>query len=237
MLSDWALMRDADGLRLNYYGPSSIEVTLASGTPVTLTQTTEYPVSGRVVLGIDPVEPAEFTVKLRIPYWSTWTGVAVNGQRVDGVQPGQYLALARTWSLGDTVEIDFDMDLHYWCGERECAGLTSIYRGPLLLAYDHRYNLERSEGTPRVRHDDASQSLLPMPEIDARAMRSQRVAWDDWLPPLLLLEFEDVDGLPVRLCDFASAGGGGTPYRSWLRVRNAPGPVEFSRDSPLRTCR
>jgi hypothetical protein len=63
------------------------------------------------------------------------------------------------------------------------------------------------------------------------------VSWDDWLSPLLLLEFEDVDGLPVRLCDFGSAGEAGTLYRSWLPIKHAPGPVGFSRENPLRSCR
>ena len=238
MLSDWALMRDADGLLLNYYSPSTLSTMLASGTQVTLTQATDYPTSGHVGLRVDPAETSDFVLKLRIPYWSAQTRVAVNGWRVPDVKPGRYLALVRTWSPGDTVEIDFDMTLHYWRGERECAGLTSVYRGPLLLAYDHRYNLDRAaDAPPRVRHDDASQSLLPMPALDARRMQGRPVPWDDWLPPLLLLEFEGADGLPVRLCDFGSAGEAGTPYRSWLRVEHAPGSCAFSRGNPLRSCR
>lgn len=238
MLSDWAVLRDAEGMMLNHYGPSTITTVLPSGTRVTLAQTTDYPVSGRVVLRVNPAEVADFTLKLRIPYWSAETRVAVNGQRVFVVIPGRYLSLARTWTPGDTVELDFDMSLHYWRGERECAGLTSVYRGPLLLAYDHRYNLERAaDAPPRVRHDDASQSLVPMPTLGARRMRGCVVSWDDWLPPLLLLEFEDVDGLPVWLCDFGSAGEAGTPYRSWLPIEHAPGPVEFSRENPLRSSR
>jgi hypothetical protein len=51
---------------------------------------------------------------------------------------------------------------------------------------------------------------------------------------MLLLELEGVDGRPVRLCDFASAGVGGSPYRSWLDVQGAA-PAEFSRTNPLRS--
>ena len=119
------------------------------------------------------------------------------------------------------------MSLHAWPGERECEGLTSVYRGPILLAYDHRYNLERAAGNrdkPRD-YDEWSAQIdygLNVPELDARQMVGRPVDWEDWLPPLLLLEFDAVDGKPVRLCDFGSAGMAGTPYVSWLPVRNAP---------------
>jgi len=42
MISDWALMRDGDGLVLNWYGPSKIAARVGD-TPVTLTQETDYP--------------------------------------------------------------------------------------------------------------------------------------------------------------------------------------------------
>ena len=132
------------------------------------------------------------------------------------------------------------MSLHFWRGERECEGLTSVYRGPLLLAYDHRYNLERAAGNrdePRDYNEWSAQIDygLNVPELDARQMIGRPVAWEDWLPPLLLLEYEATDGKPVRLCDFASAGVAGTPYASWLPVRNAPQDGAFSVQNPLRS--
>jgi hypothetical protein len=48
------------------------------------------------------------------------------------------------------------------------------------------------------------------------------------------LEFEAMDGRVVRLCDFASAGMGGSPYRSWLEVRNVR-ETPFSPANPLRS--
>ena len=52
------------------------------------------------------------------------------------MRPGTYLTVDRSWKPGDTVRIDLDMSLHYWVGERECAGKASIYRGPLLLVHE-----------------------------------------------------------------------------------------------------
>jgi hypothetical protein len=156
--------------------------------------------------------------------------------------PGQYLVLDRTWQAGDTVTLDLDMSLHYWAGERECAGQTAVYRGPILLAFDHRYNLDLAAGRPSaVRTYETwktqENTVLDVPALDARTMEGRLVDWDDWLPPWMLFAFEAADGCTVRLCDFASAGETGVLYRSWLPVENAPGPFAFTRENPLRSGR
>lgn len=48
MISDWALMKDTEGLILNYYGPSELTARIKPGLSMTLTQETDYPVGGRI---------------------------------------------------------------------------------------------------------------------------------------------------------------------------------------------
>jgi DUF1680 family protein len=131
MISDWGLMRDAAGLVLNWYGPSTFATTV-NDAPVRLTQTTDYPREGRVELAVEPESPLKFNLKLRIPHWSAKTTVKVNGDEA-AATPGTYLSLDREWRPGDRITIDLDMSPRYWVGERECAGKTSAYRGPVLL--------------------------------------------------------------------------------------------------------
>jgi DUF1680 family protein len=240
LISEWAVMRDADGLLLNYYGPSCFTVPLDGAGPVEISQDTDYPVSGRIALHVSPAAPAEFTLKLRIPHWSQHTTLRLNGQPVENVQPAQYLALRRVWQAGDRIDLELDMRLHFWPGERECQGKTSIYRGPLLLAFDQRYNLYLASQTQRrVRPADpfgpAPAMGLELPELDAKGPAPRAVEWTGWLAPALLLEFSVADGRTVRLCDFGSAGEGGSVYASWLQVAHAPSPVPFSAQNPLRS--
>ena len=223
MIGDWAVMRGADGaVLLNYYGPSEITVPLGKGTEVKLTQQTDFPRKGGVDLRISPSKPTTFPLKLRVPYWSSRTTVRLNGERVDGVEAGDYLVLDRRWRRDDRVQIDLDMSLHYWVGEKECAGKVSVYRGPVLLTYDRRFN----EMDP----DD-------VPALDAANLKGRRVATGGYtLEPVLLVQFAGEGVRKVRLCDFASAGEAGSPYLSWLEVRNVV-PTAFSRQNPLRSGR
>ena len=241
VLSDWALMSDSDGLILNYYGPSVLTARVKPGVSVTLTQETKYPLDGKILIHVKPTRPAAFALKLRIPGWSARTSVRLNGKVIPAVQAGGYLIVDRRWKTGDRIQMRLDMTLHLWRGADECEGLASIYRGPLLLAYDHRYNLEHAgKGTPRVRDAstwDPASCMLEIPPLDAESLKPRRGRWSDWLPPLLLLEFMAADGRKVRLCDFGSAGEAGTPYCSWLPVRHCPAAAEFSRLHPLRSRR
>ena len=82
---------------------------------------------------------------------------------------------------------------------------------------------------------DPASCMLAIPAIDAADLDPRPGKWDEWLPPLLLLEFSATDGKPVRLVDFGSAGEAGTPYCSWIRIENAPSAQPFSRGNPLRT--
>ena len=239
MIGDWAVMRDTEGIRLNYYGACRLTVQLDGGDLVEISQETDYPVSGHVALTVTPSASKTFTLKLRIPYWSQQTAVSLNGQRVENVHQGQYLAIQRLWQPGDRIDVWLDMSLHFWPGERDCQGKTSIFRGPLLLAFDQRYNLHLTLQNPYgVRAGDPWKpgiSTLEMPSLDAKMLNEQKVDWPDWLAPRLLLEFTAGNGQKVRLCDFGSAGEAGSLYASWLPVANGPQPVDFSRQNPLRS--
>jgi hypothetical protein len=129
--------------------------------------------------------------------------------------------LDRAWQAGDKIDMDFDFSLHHWVGERESAGKISIYRGPLLLTYDRRFN---------------PMDPTDVPALDAHKLQGKLLSLPLRRSPLLLLEFTERDGRTLRLCDFASAGHGGTPYMTWLRV-NGVAATAFDRTNPLRSGR
>jgi uncharacterized protein len=242
LISEWAVMRSPGGVYLNYYGPSHFAVPLDDGGRLHVIQTTDYPRTGRVRLQIELRHPTELTFHLRVPFWSKRTRVSVNASRVGGVSAGSYLPLHRRWKRGDQIAMDLDMSLHFWRGERECRGLTSVYRGPILLTCDLRYNrglrlpqrLGPYGGNPK---EPGAGLSWPVPRLDAKKLRLKKAAWRDWVPPHQLFAVQDDRGQTVHLCDFASAGQTGTPYRSWLPVVHGPAKQPFSRSNPLRSAR
>jgi DUF1680 family protein len=221
MISDWALMRSGNALVLNWYGPSTLVTKLTPTHTVTFVQETKYPVEPTIRLRIESSSAASFPISLRIPCWSQKTRVKIFGKPVIAPEPGSYLKLERKWDASTPVEIEFDFSYHFWKGEKECADKTSIYRGPLLLAYDRRFN-------------DMDPDLVP--ELKAGGLKGTVTKSTHWLPPILLMEFATADDRKLRLCDFASAGVTGSPYRSWLPVAGAP-PHAFSPQNPLGTSR
>ena len=99
---------------------------------------------------------------------------------------------------------------------------ASIYRGPILLAWDRRLSgLDADE----------------VPVLDAAKLACALVESESWLQPVELVEFTGADGRKLHLCDFGSAGEDGTAYRSWLVMQNPPVAAEFSRENPLRRVR
>lgn len=214
MISQWALMQDNDGPVLNYYGPGEMSAVLPSGARFSVRQETDYPRDGAIRLRINVGEPEIFTLELRIPAWSRDTLVALNGVSLPAPEAGAYLALHRQWKSGDIVELTLDFSLRMWRGEKEYSGRISIYRGPLLLAYDARFNtLDPHE----------------LPELDGRSLAIEPQAWEGPIPPWFLASLRDAAGHGYRVCDLSSAGQTGTHYRSWLPASGVAAEPEHPR--------
>jgi len=220
-------MVNRSGLTVNYLGPMRCEARLADGTPVTLVQQSDYPVRSEVRLKLGLKAAKRFTLAVRIPAWSRHTEATLNGQSLRGLRPGRYLKIDRLWQPEDSITLRLDMALRYQAGDLEQYGKVSLYRGPILLAWDSRFN----EGSP--------------PPIDVSALSEARLVASDKLPAGLYRPWLAVD-VPVersgargerfvRFVDFASAGAStieGKPmshYTSWLPARHIkpPRPVAW----------
>lgn len=213
-LSEWAVMKTPDGLALNYYGPGGFQGKLSDHTPVALEIDSDYPISGRVLIRVEPLVSRRFTLRLRIPAWSQNSSVRVNNIPVRNIEPGRYIELQRQWRGGDRIALDLDLPLRAVAGAREAAGRVSLYRGPLLLAYDQQINSFDEDDLPKLELNRLSEAK----EI------YRRPAADNGQPlkPWFVIEVPAENRRSVRLCDFASAGASGARYRSWLPAVDPP---------------
>lgn len=153
-----------DALAVHLYGDSTARFDM-SGTPVTLTQESRYPWDGAVAIMIDAAAPAEFTLHLRVPAWSTHAALEVNGQAIllDEVTRDGYAAIRRIWKKGDTVRLDLEMPVARLYANpevRQDAGRVALSRGPLIYCVEatdndgqlHRIALPRAASV--AAHDE-----------------------------------------------------------------------------------
>jgi hypothetical protein len=126
-------------LWVHHYAESEAQASVA-GTRVRVTQRTDYPWSGEVVIFVDPESELEFGLKLRIPGWCSNFACLVNGRSFPAfaVKNG-YLELRRLWKPGDRVDLSFAMESRLLCADErvpELAGKLAIQRGPLVYCVE-----------------------------------------------------------------------------------------------------
>lgn len=136
-----------DGLYLHFYGNSELNWHLESGLGLKVVQKTEYPWDGNVEISIAPAQPAEFVLYLRVPGWAEHASISVNGQALNAVKPGAYLAIERRWSVGDLIQAKFDMTPQILEANPKVVddlGRVAVQRGPLVYCLEE---LDQRAGT------------------------------------------------------------------------------------------
>jgi DUF1680 family protein len=136
----------SEGVYVHLYDNSLLDWHLENGTRLKIRQKTNYPWDGAIELAVSPAEPAEFTVFLRIPWWTDTAKVAVNGKSIVGAPAGQYLPVRRHWSQGDTIALQFNMApqiLEANAQVTENNGRVAVQRGPLVYCMEQ---IDQGEG-------------------------------------------------------------------------------------------
>lgn len=200
-LGEWAVLLADNTVVVNYYGPSTISVSVPNGPRVTLEQLTTYPSSGAVTLRVHPNVAETFTVKLRIPAWSAGTMVSVNGVPQANVTAGTYHSITRLWSDNDTIALSLNVTPRVVDGaastrpgaQGSTAGKIAVYAGPLLMAYDSRYGTVAPNGAPRLYRSAVAAATAGQPSASTS------------VTPLRVVNVSTESG-SLALCDFATAG-------------------------------
>jgi DUF1680 family protein len=176
-LPEWIYYRTPDGVAVNLYTASSARLELAKGGTLSVAQETEYPTSGDVTLRLDPDQPRELAVALRIPRWCRQAEVSVNGEGVrDAVRSGTFFTLSRTWKPGDRIELRLPMPWRLVRGRQAQAGKVAVMRGPLIfgLSRSHYKDLKTPQSMPptgRIVAADGLPSSLGLLTIDPTTLK------------------------------------------------------------------
>ncbi|MBE6560990.1 MAG: hypothetical protein E7662_07675 [Ruminococcaceae bacterium] len=184
------------GVAVNYYLSGTFTLPSPAGQPCTVITESGASPDGQAVMTVSLIGSEAFTLSLRIPGWSRAAEVRVNGREVPDVTAGEYLHIARTWSDGDVIEVDFGQPVIVYRGavlEDDPASEhhAAIQVGALILARDAR--ISDDVGKPIRLKLDANGDPIVKP-----ASRPDFPTQGSW-------EVETADGV-IRMIDYASAG-------------------------------
>ena len=135
-----------DGLVAVAYAPATIRSTLG-GTPVSMTIDTSYPFEQTVRIMVDPSEPVEATVSLRIPAWCSAPALELNAEPVESEGVGGYLRVTHTWRAGDKLQLTLPAAPRLVRRERQAVG---VRLGPLQLVYSPGENWREVPDAPGI---------------------------------------------------------------------------------------
>ncbi|MDR2773323.1 MAG: glycoside hydrolase family 127 protein [Tannerella sp.] len=190
---------------INLYNACNVNMFTPGQTPLQLEMETDYPVTDKVLLKVNPEKAEAFTLSLRIPAWSEQTVVKINGKK-HAVVAGKYAAIHRTWKSGDRVEITFDMRCRVinapHGSNRKGDDMQAVIRGPIVLARDENTDKAFDNPVTLIADKHGFIKIAPVrPTLPSTRME---------------FSIPTTDGF-IRMIDYASVDGwNGAKIRTWL---------------------
>jgi len=142
-----------DTLWVNLFAASTAAIKMDNGRTVGVTQQTRYPWDGAVKISVASDQAAPMTIRVRIPGWARGEPIPsdlyrfatesreqptlkVNGAAVAMHFDKGYVAITRTWTAGDTIELNLPMPVRRVVANRQVAadrGRVALQRGPIVF--------------------------------------------------------------------------------------------------------
>ena len=212
MIPTWTYAKSDDGIYVNLFIGSTINVERIAGTDVTMVQKTDYPWSGNVTISVHPKQTRQFTVYVRVPdrvtsklYQPTpeingLKSLVVNGKKISPKIKNGYVAITREWKSGDTIELVLPMEIQVVKADEHIAadrGRIALRYGPLI------YNVENT--------DQSNLNLRP----DVKSLKTE---WrGDLLSGVMTITGKWSDGSPLlAIPNYARENRGATKSEVWL---------------------
>ena len=149
MIPTWTYVKGKDGIYVNLFIGSTIDIEKVAGTDVQMVQKTDYPWSGNVSITVNPKQAGKFTVYVRVPNRTTselytltpqvsgLKSISVNGSAVSAKIANGYAAITRKWKAGDKIDLLLPMQVQRIKASDKIAATTgkvALRYGPLLYS-------------------------------------------------------------------------------------------------------
>ena len=213
MIPTWAYAKSDDGIYVNLFIGSTINVGRVAGTDVEMVQQTDYPWSGKVAITVNPKQTRKFTVFVRVPNRTTselYTptpavrgvkSLAVDGEKLSPPIENGYAAITREWKAGDKIELELPMEIQVVKADEHIAadrGRVALRYGPLI------YDVESA--------DQPNLNLAP-------DLQSLTTEWrGDMLGGVMVIKGKWSDGSPLlAIPNYARENRGADESLVWLK--------------------
>ncbi|MCO1598898.1 glycoside hydrolase family 127 protein [Micromonospora sp. RHAY321] len=208
-LMDSIYFHNGSTLTVNLFMPS---VLTWSQRGITVTQTTSYPVGDTTTLTVSGSVGGSWTMRIRIPGWTSGATVSVNGTpQTIATTPGSYASLTRSWASGDVVTVRLPMRV-VLAAANDNASVQAITYGPVVLSGN--YGTTTLSGPPAL--DTGSITRTGSNALAFTALANGA--------PVNLGPFYDAHGHNYTVYWSTAAGGGGNDA-SFRLVNAASGLV------------
>ena len=145
-LQTWAYSVSENAVWVHLYGGSRLQTNLPDGTPVKLTQETDYPWKGDVKINISTRDSLRCSLGLRLPPGTSDHSLSLNGNSLSLGEPeDDYLKLEREWEDGDSLSFSFDIpvrSLQAHPAVETDRGRVALERGPIVYCLEEVDNFQ-----------------------------------------------------------------------------------------------
>lgn len=201
-----------DEVGVHLYGESTARLQVGV-VPVTLTQRTEYPWNGRIVLTVDVDAPASFKLALRVPGWCRNASLSTDGEAIDiaSVEDKGYLRIDRLWKGGEALHLDLPMDVRALRANpavKADLGRAALARGPMIYCVEEADN--KADLNSLVLVDDVAKArTAPIHSLGQAVIAidvpAKRERWNDWAGKLYSTDTPSLEDTTARF----------VPYHLW----------------------
>ena len=208
------VMSAKDGIQVNFFAEGTYTLQTPGKRKIEISQKTDYPVSGKVELRVSLTKPEDFVLRVRIPEWSKQTVLSVNGEPVNGIDPGENAVIRHEWKSGDKVSLELDMRGRV-IRMGNLPENIAIIRGPIVLARDARFSGPPIDAIVSPAAD--KDGYLKLEAVD----ENRQGIWMQFKATFKPESYTEEGSQPVSLtlCDYASAGNTNdetSRFRVWL---------------------
>lgn len=142
-IGSYAYSISEDTINIHQYIGCDLTASVNNHT-VTLRSLCEYPECGKIKYVVEVDLPVSMKFNFRIPGWSNGFCLRINGSEVKSYESEHgYLKIDRTFENGDTIEIDFNMEIQIIrtnSAVRYNSGKAAVKRGPIVYCIESADN-------------------------------------------------------------------------------------------------